>query len=125
MIYAQGGPVKFAESWQRFLPEASVIREVKAPLSGYISAFDGEALGLAVIGLGGGRQVESDVVNPAVGLSDVAELGAKIVAGQPIMRIHAAREDAADQAMQQVLGAITISDTAPERPALIHERIEA
>ena len=125
MIYAQGGPVKFAESWQRFLPEASVIREVNAPSSGYISAFDGEALGLAVIGLGGGRQVESDVVNPAVGLSDVAELGAKIVAGQPIMRIHAAREDAADQAMQQVLGAITISDTAPERPPLIYERIEA
>ena len=92
-------------------------------MAGYIASFDGEALGLSVIGLGGGRQVESDVVNPAVGLSDVMELGAKVSKGQPLLRIHAAREDAADRAARQVLAAIKISDTAPDIPPLIHERI--
>ena len=125
MIYAQGGPVAFTENWRRFLPEASVIREVPAHKAGFIASFDGEALGLAVIGLGGGRQVESDLVNPAVGLSDVVELGAKVSKGQPLLRIHAAREDAADRAARQVFAAIEISDTAPDIPPLIHERIGA
>ena len=125
MIYAQGGPVEFASNWRRFLPEASVIREVPAPKAGYIAGFDGEALGLAVIGLGGGRQVESDVVNPAVGLSDVLPLGAQVSKGQPLLKIHAAREDAAERAVQQVRSAITISDSAPSIPPLIHDRIGA
>lgn len=125
MIYAQGGPVEFTSNWRRFLPEAPVIREIKAPKSGYISAFDGEQLGLAVISLGGGRQVESDVVDPAVGLSDVVKLGARVQKGQPILTIHAAREENAEQATEQVLSAITISTAAPDLPSLVHERIHA
>lgn len=125
MVFAQGGPVAFTENWSRFLPEASVIREIPAPKSGYIASFDGEALGLAVIGLGGGRQVESDVVDPAVGLSDVVSLGAKVSKGQPLLKIHAAREDAADRAAQQVLAAIEITEAQPDLPPLIYERIVA
>ena len=30
MIQAMGGPVRFAENWRRFLPEAPVIREISA-----------------------------------------------------------------------------------------------
>ncbi|CUJ09942.1 thymidine phosphorylase [Cognatishimia activa] len=125
MVYAQGGPVEFAENWRRFLPEATVIREIKAPRSGVVTAIDGQALGLTVVGLGGGRQVESDIVDPAVGLSDVVRLGDKVVKGQPLLSVHASREDEAAQAAQEVLAAISIGDEAQERPALIHERIDA
>lgn len=123
MVAAQGGPVRFVENGMRMLPEAPVIREVKAPKAGYISAMDGHALGLVVVELGGGRQVESDRVDPAVGLSDMVELGARIDRGQPIARIHAARPDAAERAMQAVQAAITITDTAPDLPPLIHGRV--
>ncbi|KPA21838.1 Thymidine phosphorylase [Shimia sp. SK013] len=122
MVAAQGGPVKFVEEWQRFLPEASVIRPVKALRAGYVSAIDGEALGLAVVGLGGGRQVESDVIDPAVGFSEVARLGDRVELGDTLLRLHASREDKAEAAQAAVFSAITISDEMPELPPLVHER---
>lgn len=122
MVQAMGGPVHFVEDWQRFLPEAPVIREIPAPEAGVVASMDGEALGLAVVHLGGGRLVESDLVDPAVGLSDVVSLGEQVAQGQPLARVHAARESQADAAVQAVRAAIRIGDAAPE-PPLIHERI--
>ena len=123
MVAAQGGPVQFVESWQRFLPEATVIREVKATQAGVIAGYDGEALGLAVVALGGGRQVETDTVDPSVGLSDLLPLGSKVEKGQPIARIHAAREDAAAQAETTLRTALIIAAEPPAIPPLIHERV--
>lgn len=123
MMAAVGGPLQFVDNWSRYLPEASVILEVPAPANGHITAIDGEALGLTVVALGGGRQVEDDVIDPAVGLSSIVRLGDKIEKGAPLAVIHAAREDAAQQAAAAVLKAITIGDDAPMLPALIHERI--
>lgn len=122
MVAAHGGPMGFVEEWQRFLPEASVIREVKAPLDGYVTQIDGEALGLAVVGLGGGRMVENDVIDPAVGFSEVVRLGAQVKAGDPLLRVHASREDKADAAAAAVLAAMDIGDQMPDMPPLIHER---
>ena len=123
MMAAVGAPLQFVENWSRYLPEASVILEVPAPTNGYITAIDGEALGLTVVALGGGRQVEDDVIDPAVGLSDIVRLGDKVDKGAPLAVIHAAREDAAKQAAEAVVAAITLGDDASTGPALIHERI--
>ncbi|GAA6188865.1 thymidine phosphorylase [Litorivita sp. NS0012-18] len=123
MVAAMGGPRGFTDSWRRFLPEAPVIREVKAPRAGYLAAMDGEAMGLAVVALGGGRQVESDVVDPAVGLSDILPLGTRVEAGQVIMRIHAARTGAAEAAEAALRGAVSLGESAPDLPPLIHERV--
>jgi thymidine phosphorylase len=119
MVYAMGGPVRFGEDWMRFLPEAPVIREVTAPGSGVVTAIDGEALGLAVVALGGGRQVETDLVNPAVGLSDVVVLGATVTKGQPLARVHAAREGQADAAAKAVLAALKLGTTAVAPPLVL------
>ena len=123
MVYAMGGPVHFVEDWARFLPEAPVIREVAAIASGTVTAIDGEALGLTVVALGGGRQVETDVVNPAVGLSDVVSIGDRVSKGQPLARIHAARESQADEAEQAVRTAIILGDGPATAPTLVLEHI--
>ena len=122
MVYALGGPLSFVEDWRRFLPEATVILEVPSPKAGIVQAMDGEALGLAVVDLGGGRRVESDRVDPAVGLTDVVPLGTQVQKGQPLLRIHAAREEQAAAAAQAVLAAITIG-AAPAEVPLVLERI--
>jgi len=96
MLAALGGPVRFVEDWQRFLPEATVIRAVTAQTSGVVAAIDGTALGHAVVALGGGRLVESDQVNPAVGL---------------------------DRAVQAVRAAMQVSGEAVTVPDLILERV--
>jgi len=123
MIAAMGGPVGFVEQWQRFLPEATVIREVTAARSGFVSAIDGEAMGLAVIKLGGGRQVEADQIDPSVGLSDVLTLGTWVEKGDPLLRIHAARVDYAHQVEATLHRAITLSPDQPELPPLIYEQM--
>lgn len=123
MVAAMGGPLGFVENPERYLPEAPVIREVLAQEAGFVSAIDGEALGLSVVALGGGRQVESDLVDPAVGLSEVAALGQHVEKGQPIARVHAAREGQAERAVSTVLGAMSLSQSPPAKQTLVHEVI--
>ena len=123
MIAAAGGPVSFVQDWRRFLPQADVIREIPAPATGFVRTIDGEALGLAVVGLGGGRKVETDPIHPAVGLSDVVRLGTQVTRGQPIAVVHAARPDDADRAAAAVTSAITLGGTKPTLPDLIIERV--
>ena len=123
MIAAMGGPVRFVEDYNRFLPEATIIGEVSSEASGYVTAIDGEALGMAVVDLGGGRVVESDQINSAVGLSDVVRLGAKVAKGAPLAVIHAVRANDAERAAQTVRQAIKISDKPVKTPELIIERV--
>ncbi|WP_417816720.1 thymidine phosphorylase [Tritonibacter scottomollicae] len=123
MVTAQGGPIDFAESWETVLPEAPVILEVTAESAGHVAAINGEALGLAVVRLGGGRMVESDRVDPAVGISDLVPLGANLSRGDVIARVHAAHMDAAQEATSALRAAVSIAPAAPGLPPLVHERI--
>jgi len=123
MVAAQGGPKDFADNWLDYLPKAPVQRMVPAPRSGFVAAMEGEALGLAVVRLGGGRMVESDQIDPAVGISALPRLGAQIEKGAPLAVIHAASETAAQEAEASLLKAISIGDIAPDVPPLVHERI--
>ena len=100
-----------------------MIREITAQEAGYVSAIDGEALGLAVVGLGGGRQVESDVVDPAVGFSDVLPLGARVEKGTVLAVVHAGRPDQADHAVVAYRSAVQIGADQPKRPDLIHAKV--
>lgn len=123
MVAAMGGPTQFVENWNRFLPEATIIGEVPAPETGYVTAIDGEALGLAVVALGGGRTVESDQINGAVGLSDVVRLGAHVTKGAPLAVVHAMRDTDGEKAARAVRAAITLSPRPAKVPDLIVERV--
>ncbi|MBQ2260616.1 MAG: thymidine phosphorylase [Loktanella sp.] len=122
MVAALGGPPDMAEDWRTHLPKAPVVGTVVAPQSGHIAAIDGEALGMVVVALGGGRRVESDRIDPSVGLTDVVGLSDRVEKGQPLCTLHAATQDSAQQAALAVQAAITIGD-APVIGPLILERI--
>jgi thymidine phosphorylase len=122
MVKALGGPSDFVEHWRDRLPAATVQRVVVAPDYGHVEAIDGETLGLAVVALGGGRRVESDRVDPAVGLSGIAPLGQQVAQGDPLATIHAAREADADAVADAVRMAFTLGPVVPRGP-LILERI--
>lgn len=122
MVYGLGGPISFVEDWRRFMPEPPVIRAVEADSPGTVAAIDGEALGLAVVAMGGGRQVETDQINPMVGLSEVVRLGEQVEKGQPLARIHAARVEDADAAERSIRAAIRMG-SAPAPMPLVRERI--
>jgi len=123
MVAALGGPVDFVEKWRDYLPQAPIRRAVVARETGFVTGFDGHALGLAVVDLGGGRRVSSDKIDFAVGLSDVARLGVKLAKGDPIAMIHAADEAAADAVALKVQSATQIGQAPPPETPLIVERI--
>ncbi|MQQ09961.1 thymidine phosphorylase [Epibacterium sp. SM1979] len=123
MLTQMGAPVGFEKTWQDILPRAPITRPVPAPDDGYVTAIEGEVLGHSVVRLGGGRLVESDTIDPSVGLADMCRLGQRVSAGDPLCVVHASDEAAAEQAVQTVLSAITLGEDAPELPPLLHERI--
>ena len=123
MVAAQGGPMDFVDRWPDRLPAAPVMMEVPALQDGFVAAIDGEALGHAVVHLGGGRLREGDRVNPSVGLSDLAGLGEEAGAGVPLAMVHASTEDAARAAVQAVQAAYQIGAAPPAEPDLVLKRI--
>ncbi|SFS15652.1 thymidine phosphorylase [Yoonia litorea] len=119
MIAAMGGPPDMAQDWPTHLPKAPIVGEVTAATSGHISAINGEALGLAVVALGGGRQVETDKIDPSVGLSDVIGLGAHVNRGDPLCVLHAADEDTAISVAEKVRAAFTIGEATTRGPLIL------
>ena len=123
MITLMGGPINFGQDFNRYLPEATAVIEVFAPEAGYLAQWDGRSLGNIVVKLGGGRLVETDQVDHAVGFSEIASIGTKLSKGSPILKIHAARIDHAEEAKRQVLAAFKLSDSAPKETELVLKRI--
>jgi thymidine phosphorylase len=122
MVAMMGGPSDLSGSWRERLPKAPVVMEVPAEVEGFVNAFDGEALGLAVVTLGGGRTKETDPVDPAVGLTGVLRRGQRFRRGDPLALVHARDEGAARKAVESVRAAIRIGE-APELGPLVRERV--
>ncbi|MEM7295022.1 MAG: thymidine phosphorylase [Pseudomonadota bacterium] len=123
MVAAMGGPGDFLARYSDRLPGAPVIHEVPASREGFLSSMDGQQLGDVVVGLGGGRRVAAEVIDPAVGLSDILALGDYVEAGEPICVIHAATQEAAERAAAEITAAIEIADTSPEIAPLVLGRV--
>ncbi|MFV2052038.1 thymidine phosphorylase [Aliiroseovarius sp. YM-037] len=124
MIAALGGPTAISEVWQDVLPKAAVTVDVPAQSGGQIAAIDTKALGLAVVHLGGGRLKGGDVIDPSVGLSNIARIGAQVDEGVPLAQIYAANDDQANAAAKAVSAAFSFADD-PEIPPLIYKRVSA
>lgn len=117
MVQALGGPADLIEHPGWYLHDAAVVRPVPADRSGYLAAVDGRAIGMAVIGLGGGRTRIDDPIDMSVGYSHITALGGLVEAGEPIAMVHAASEHDADRAIAAYRAACTIgTDPHPVKP---------
>ena len=117
MIAALGGPSDFVE--RPDLATAPVTRAAHAERAGVITGMNCRAVGLVVTGLGGNRRREDDVIDPAVGLTEIAPVGAEVGPDRPLAIVHAADEAAADEAVRALNDAVTVGDEAPaERPVI-------
>ncbi|SFI44900.1 thymidine phosphorylase [Jannaschia pohangensis] len=123
MVAAQGGPLDFPERWRDRLPAAPVVAELRADRPGVVGAIDTRALGEIVVDLGGGRRREDDRIDPTVGISHLAQLGAVVTEGQALARVHAADSAAAEDAAERVAHAFTMESGAVTPPVLIQETI--
>ncbi|MEM9320187.1 MAG: thymidine phosphorylase [Pseudomonadota bacterium] len=124
MIAAQGGPVDFTDRWRDRLPAARAMVDLFPDEAGFLAAVDTAALGEAVVSLGGGRLVADDRIDPAVGLTEIARIGARVDNERPICQIHARNAEAVEEIADTLRAAFIISDTRPAAPPLIHGRID-
>jgi thymidine phosphorylase len=122
MIAALGGPSDFVE--RPDLPSAPVTRAATPDRPGTITRVDCRAVGLVVTGLGGNRRREDDVIDPAVGLTEIAPVGAEVGPDRPLAVVHAADEATADEAVRALNAAVVVGDEPPPARPVIAERIE-
>jgi pyrimidine-nucleoside phosphorylase len=123
MVIAQGGDAAVCDDPDKVLPTASQIEEVKAIRDGYVTDVDADAVGRAVLVLGGGRTQSTDKIDHAVGISDLLQPGEKVARDQPLFRLHSNQPQRAEQAKELLKNAITLGDDAPEYASVILERI--
>jgi thymidine phosphorylase len=108
MVTALGGPEDLVEFPGRHLERADVEAAVTPEHPGRVSAIDTRAVGLAVVTLGGGRTRPQDPVDPAVGLTQLAEIDSEVGAERPLAIIHARNAEQATLATEQLRAAYTI-----------------
>ncbi|CAO4144417.1 Thymidine phosphorylase [Methylorubrum aminovorans] len=123
MVAALGGPADFVEAADRYLPRAPVVRPVTAQASGVVERIETRAVGLAVIGLGGGRTRPQDAIDPRVGFTDLARPGDRLAKDNPIGMVHAADEAAAARAEAALRQAYRIGGEAPAACEPVMERL--
>ena len=125
MVFALGGPGNFIAKASQHLPRAPIVRAAPSPRGGFVESIDARAIGLAVVELGGGRRSAADTIDPAVGLTELAGLGAEVAAGAPLALVHARSEAQAEAAIARLAAAYQIGDVAPARGPAVIERIVA
>ena len=125
MVSGLGGPSDFLTRAENALPRAGVVADAVADRSGVVAAIDLRAVGLAVVELGGGRARAVDAIDPSVGFTDLAPIGAEVGADTPLARVHARSTDEAEAAARRLRAAYRLGNAAPERVDPIVARIAA
>lgn len=123
MVAALGGPKDFLSNAQQYLPTAPIVRPCPAPKSGFVTQMDTRAVGVAVIGLGGGRRKTSDGIDLSVGLTHILPVGRAVAAGEPLAMVHAADAGAAERAIAELQRVIQIEAVAPPLRPVIFDRV--
>ncbi|MBT3704036.1 MAG: thymidine phosphorylase [Alphaproteobacteria bacterium] len=123
MVAALGGPSDFMDKSDTYLPKAPVVRPCFADVSGYVIGMDARDVGVAVVGLGGGRRRASDGIDYAVGLSNVGSVGVEVNNDSPLAIIHAASDEAADAAEAELKAAIKVGAGPAKALEIVHKRV--
>ena len=123
MVAAQGGDPAVCDHPRDLLPAASRIEEVRAERDGVVTDVDADAVGRAVLVLGGGRTRSEDKIDPAVGVSDLVRPGETISKGEALYRLHMNDAGRAAEARKLMDTAITLGHTASSPAPIVIERM--
>jgi thymidine phosphorylase len=115
MVIGLGGPKDFVARAHAVLPRAPVLVKATPGARGFVTGIDVRVVGLAVVELGGGRARATDSIDPAVGLTELAPIGAEVGPRAPLARVHARSADRAEAAVRRLRAAYRL-DEAPLSP---------
>jgi pyrimidine-nucleoside phosphorylase len=125
VIAAQGGNPKVLDQFE-LLPNATDVREVACPRTGYISQIDAELIGRACTMIGAGRDTKEEGIDPAVGIILEGKIGQRMEAGSVLCRIYITNQtdpDRLEESAEQIEDAFRISQQAPDARNVILETV--
>jgi pyrimidine-nucleoside phosphorylase len=120
VVEAQGGNSQALDKFE-LLPNATGMREILSPRTGFVSAIMAEDIGRASQMMGAGRARKEDAIDPAVGVILEVKAGEKVDAGSVLCRLYYTGEENLDEAAELVEDAFRISGVRPEERELILE----
>jgi len=123
MVAALGGPADLLERPDTYLPLPEVTLAVHPARAGFVAAEDARAIGLAIVGMGGGRVRADQAIDHAVGFTRVAPIGAEVGPERPLCLVHARTAGQAEAAAAEFRAAVTIGDAPPPPAPVVLERI--
>jgi pyrimidine-nucleoside phosphorylase len=123
MVGLQGGDVRAIDE-PKLLPHSREMLEVPSPAAGYVASINCEAVGIACVVLGGGREKKEDSIDPAVGVVLHRKVGDPVRAGDPLCTIHFNSAEKANRAQEILLGSFRIgAEPVTHNRPLIHRVI--
>ncbi|MCW8345297.1 thymidine phosphorylase [Vibrio sp. ZSDZ65] len=125
MVSGLGGPVDFVENYDKYLDKADIIKPVYADIEGTVSAMDTRAIGMAVVGMGGGRRVATDKIDYAVGFDQFIRLGETASLEKPLAVIHARNEAQWHEAASALKAAVTVGEQPYTETPCVYRHIRA
>ena len=113
MVAALGGPADLLQRPDVYLPLPEVTLPVVPARAGYVAAEDVRAIGLAIVGMGGGRTRADQAIDHGPGFTGFAPIGAEVGPDRPLCLVHARSVAQAEAAAAEVRAAIMIADEPP------------
>lgn len=124
LVEAQGGDKRQVYD-TALLPKANRKLPVEATADGYITQMDTEAVGIACMTLGGGRETKESKIDLSVGIELLHKTGEKIKKGDTLAYIYANEEHRAAQAQHILQQAYQIGAEPVLTPKTIKKVITA
>jgi pyrimidine-nucleoside phosphorylase len=123
IVQRQGGDARAIDDLS-LLPQARAVTEVSSAAGGFVAGIDSEAIGLAAMALGAGRERADQAVDPAVGFTLLKKVGEKVESGEALVRIHYNDANRLEDVKTRILAAYRVAPVAPKPRPLILERLE-
>lgn len=119
VIHAQGGDIKYLENSEKLFENAKTI-ELKAQEQGYINHINTLNVGNALIYLGGGRNIKTDIIDHSVGFEFYKKLGDYVQKDEAILKIYH-NDKNLEETINLLQESIHISDEKLTSEPLIYE----
>ncbi len=117
-VKAQGGDSSMVDDMSSAL-DVKFIEDVISPVSGYVKHIQSDAIGLAAMVLGGGRETKESVIDLSVGVIIHKKVGDYVEPGERLVTMYSNDEKKSQDAKERVIAAYEFSDERPVDKALI------
>ena len=119
VIHAQGGDITYLEKSDKLFEKAKTI-ELKAQEQGYINHINTLNVGNALIYLGGGRNIKTDIIDHSVGFEFYKKLGDYVQKDEAILKIYH-NDKNLNETINLLKESIHINDSKPSLEPLVYE----